>query len=78
VHTRYRKVVGDWKDIENIYCENDSSNDNLESGFQKDSWRCSKKQRWNIYRRELYYLEEHKLLRTSLNVRLGKTRKYNA
>lgn len=38
---RYRKTVGQWKDIGNDLYANDTPNDDLESGFQNDSWRCS-------------------------------------
>jgi hypothetical protein len=31
VQTRYKKVIGDWKDIENDFYTNGSPNDNLES-----------------------------------------------
>ena len=37
VHIRYRKAIGDWKDIGNDFNANDSPNDYLESEFQKDS-----------------------------------------
>jgi len=33
VHIRYRKAVGDWKDIRNDFNANDSPNDYLESEF---------------------------------------------
>ena len=31
VHMRYRKTVGEWKDIESGFYTNDSPNDDLES-----------------------------------------------
>ena len=33
LHTKYRKVVGKYKDIENDFYSNDSLNDDLESRF---------------------------------------------
>jgi hypothetical protein len=40
---RYRKVVGDWKDIEIIFYINDSSNDDLEGELKTlgDAFRSS-------------------------------------
>jgi len=37
----YREAVGGWKDIESDFYSNGSPNDDLESEFKKDSWRCS-------------------------------------
>jgi hypothetical protein len=33
VQTRYRKAIGEWKDIEINFYANDSPNDNLESAI---------------------------------------------
>ena len=33
LHTRYRKIVGKYKDMENNFYSNDSPNDDLESRF---------------------------------------------
>ena len=38
---RYRRTVEERKDIENDFYANGSPNDDLESDFNKDSWRCS-------------------------------------
>jgi hypothetical protein len=37
VQTKYKKIVGDQKNIENGLYENDSPNNNLESEICKDS-----------------------------------------
>jgi hypothetical protein len=37
VRTRYRKVVGGWKDIDNDFYTNDFPNDDLDSEFKKNS-----------------------------------------
>jgi hypothetical protein len=41
VHSRYRKVVEEYKDIESDFYLNNFSNDDLESKLYKNSWRCS-------------------------------------
>jgi hypothetical protein len=41
VHTRYTETVGEWKGIESDFYSNGSPNEDLESEFKKDSWRCS-------------------------------------
>jgi hypothetical protein len=40
VGTRYRKLVGGCNIASHFY-SNESPNDDLESEFKKDSWRCS-------------------------------------
>ena len=43
VHIRYRRIIEEWKVIENDFYVNDSPNGGLESEFQKDSRSCSYK-----------------------------------
>ena len=42
MYTRYRKVVREWKYIENEFYAEDSPNYNLESEIYKDSLKCIK------------------------------------
>ena len=49
LHKRYRKAVGEYKNMENDIYSNDSPNDDLESTFWKSSWSALSSKRKHIY-----------------------------